>query len=121
MDPCSADGGNLPARTLLLDKGTSEVLEHCPAISQITTLRQATDGALVDPGKFSSLDVSPIYGSCFTLGQLRVCSFSGDVYAQGQLFLAVYLPGIARPVAVEIGLAGSGMTARTILRSIRVA
>ena len=55
--------------------------------------------------------------TCLHIHRLRVCPTTTDPYSV--LVLSVHIPDATRPVAVEVGLAGSGITARTILDSLR--
>jgi len=73
----------------------------------------------VDPGIYGPLDPDTTFGTCQEIHGLSVCLSANDSY--GLLAVAVHLPRTARPVAVEIGLAGTGLTARMILLSLRVA
>lgn len=55
--------------------------------------------------------------SCHMSGELRICIAA--VPNTSVLAVRVTVPGRKRPVIVSIGLAGNGMTARTILYSMR--
>jgi len=55
---------------------------------------------------------------CLNLDGLRGCAT--NITYGGVFKLVVAVPGRVRPTLVEIGLAGNGMTARTILYSLRV-
>jgi hypothetical protein len=74
----------------------------------------APDGLLIDPGGYRPEGTT---GSCHNMNELSVCMVTSDPY--GELTLSVEVPGHLYPVAVEIGLAGNGMVARTILYSMR--
>jgi hypothetical protein len=58
-------------------------------------------------------------GTCLHIGGLTACPSRTPDYSI--LFLRVTVPGRTKPVYVSIGLAGSGMVARTILYSPREA
>jgi hypothetical protein len=75
-----------------------------------------TDGLIVDPGPYGPLQ-GDAFGRCMDINGLSVCPTTTDVF--GVLVLAVHVPGRSQPVAVEIGLAGNGQIARTILWSLR--
>jgi hypothetical protein len=53
------------------------------------------------------------------LKALHACLAAGTSYVYSILVLRVTVPRRAKPVVVSIGLAGSGMVARTILYSLR--
>ena len=54
---------------------------------------------------------------CLSIHGLKVCPATSPAYSI--LVLKVNVPGRSKPVIVSIGLAGSGMVARTILYSLR--
>jgi hypothetical protein len=54
---------------------------------------------------------------CLSVHDLTVCPASSPAYSV--LVLKVTVPGRSKPVIVSIGLAGSGIVARTILYSLR--
>ncbi|MGO9198722.1 MAG: hypothetical protein ACLQK4_16545 [Acidimicrobiales bacterium] len=54
---------------------------------------------------------------CLDLHGLTACPASSPAYSI--LVLKVTVPGRKTPVLVSIGLAGNGMTARTVLYSLR--
>ena len=74
------------------------------------------NGLVVDPGPYGPLDLKQKTSQCFDINGVTACSVKSDV--SDVLVLAVNVPGKTQPVAVDIGLAGSGETARTILYSI---
>lgn len=78
---------------------------------------QVTGRLLIDPGPDGPLSSSTTYASCVKVSGLFVCSATSDPY--GVLAAAVHIPGQPRPVAIEIGLAGDGLTVRSILCSLR--
>lgn len=103
-----------------LDRGTTSILPSCPNQSlggQPTQMSR--DGLVIDPGTYGPLVPDTSFGPCLKSHGLNVCPSASDPY--GILVAAVHLHGRVRPVAVEIGLAGTGVTARTILHSLRVA
>ena len=99
-----------------LNTGTSASAIVCPYESELEVLA-ATNGLVIDPGHYGPLENAPTYGHCLHINGLTACPTITDLY--GVLVLAVHLPNRTQPVAVEIGLAGDGMVARTILDSIR--
>lgn len=90
-------------------------VEESPA-SQVAPV----DGVLIDPDSDGPLQLQrSSYGACVHVNELTACPVAD--YPYGILILAVHVPGKKSPVAVEIGLAGNGVTARTILWSMRAA
>lgn len=103
-----------------MNTGTKFLAVPCPYIPPIFQASDAapSDSVLVDDGTYGPLNGSEPMGACFNINNLRACSYQ---YPYGVLTLAVHVPGRRSPVAVQIGLAGNGMTARTILYSMRAA
>jgi len=100
------------------DRGTTSIVPSCPAQSlggQPTQMPQ--DGLVIDPGAYGPLSSDTTFGRCQKIHGLRVCPTMSDDY--GILVAAVHIGGKAPPVAIEIGLAGTGLTARTVLHSLR--
>lgn len=83
--------------------------------------RQPDDGVEVDAGNFSSnLPVALSFSrNCLHISGLTACPATSPSYSI--LFLKVTVPGRVTPDLVSIGLAGSGLVARTILYSLRAA
>jgi hypothetical protein len=102
-----------------LDSGITSILPSCPEESSGGQPFPApVNGLLIDPGRDGPLVPGTRFSACLRWDRLTVCpSVSDD---DGILVAAVHRPGTAQPVALEIGLAGSGVTARTILRSLRL-
>ncbi len=104
------------ANAVELDTGANPVLYHCPRISPNVA---PVNGLLVDPGPYGPL---PDTGSTVP-GQGKPLHVNGltiqgeGVAIDGFAIVAVYIPGVARPVAVEVGT--SGGFASTIVNSIR--
>jgi hypothetical protein len=71
----------------------------------------------VDPGPYGPISGSTEFDKCQRINDLSVCPTSTDY--GGLLIVAAHLPGVARPVAVEIGLAGEGTVAHMVLDSMR--
>lgn len=117
------------ASSVVLDTGAgpSEPPASCPAITSRSSIPPVY-GVVIDPGQYGPLkDVMPIdpgfapgvtgFDTCLLINGLSVCATS--VSFGGILVVAVHIPRITRPVAVEIGLAGGGKVAHTILYSMR--
>lgn len=106
------------AEAVNLDAGSRVIAQFCQAIVPGGQPAQPPmDGLVIDPGTYGPLSSTTTYGRCFPIDALTVCPSTSDRY--GILVLAVHLPGRSAPVAVEIGLAGDGMVARTVLDSLR--
>jgi hypothetical protein len=124
---CSAAGQPLfKDSSVVLDAGSTTVTFHCPNSASKSSIPPAY-GLIIDPGKYGPLkDVVPIdpgfdpgftgFNKCLKINRLSVCPTSFNF--GGILVVAVHIPGITRPVAVEIGLAGGGKVAHTILYSM---
>jgi hypothetical protein len=113
---------SLSGRGVLLSAGTEELASSCPDFSY-ESISAPTDGLVIDPGPDGPVPAQAALGSCSPIHTLRVCPTTSDRYNVLVLSvdLPVHLAGKNRAVAVEIGLAASGLTARTILGSLRVA
>lgn len=92
--------------TVVLDTGVQAVVFHCPSYSPNSTIAPMY-GIVVDPGPNGPLEGQRV-SSCQDVNGLRLCP-SAD-YGGIEVF-AVYIPGRSQPVAIEIGLAGSGQVA----------
>ena len=82
-----------------LNTGTNAETFQCPSI--VTNAHpQPINGFLVDPGPYGPLDDANGFGPCMNVNSLSACPATTEDNAV--LLLAVHVPGIARPVAVEI-------------------
>ena len=102
---------------------TDQVFQALPCPGPLPYAVVPSNGVRVDTGRSHSLSAlvgsfSP-GGTCLHTGGLKACPSSTPHYSV--LLLRVSVPGRAAPVFVSIGLAGSGMVARTILYSLRAA
>lgn len=95
------------------------VAASCPAFSDYADLERLRQGLVIDPGPYGPLSSGSTFDKCMSINHLSVCPTATDPY--GVLVAAVHVPGRKRPVAIEIGLAGNGIIARTILHSLRAA
>jgi len=107
---------NLGQTKVILSAGTSASVLACPAESAVA-VPTPTDGFVIDPGPFGPIPADASFGSCWEMHRLRLCPTTAD--GDSVLVLSVHRPGHGPPTAVEIGLAGSGLVARTILDSLR--
>ena len=88
--------------------------------SPFIVVQSPMDGFMVDPGRYGPIASEAIRGEpCIEVNHLPVCPISADRY--GVLVASVHLPDEATAVAVVVGLGGNGVTARTILHSLRFA
>jgi hypothetical protein len=112
--------GPLPVVNLSYDKSLATM---CWGLqSQLLTPQTPQDGLQIDSGpRTLSLDpVKPSFSEdCLSIHGLKVCPATSPAYSI--LVLKVNVSGRSKPVIVSIGLAGSGMVARTILYSLRKA
>ncbi len=94
-----------------------------PSITPCNTypqvLHPAIDGLVVNVKPVASWP-GGVKAPCLEIHSLRTCLVSG-LPATDVLFAWVTVPHRSSPVLLEIGLAGTGVTARTILYSLRLA
>jgi hypothetical protein len=106
--------------SVVLDTGVEGLTYGCPDLTSKSSI-PAVFGLVVDPGPYGPLngvvgfDVVG-FDKCLHINGLSVCQTS---FLGGILVVAVHIPGRTRRVAVEIGLAGNGIVAHTILYSMR--
>ena len=98
-----------------LDTGAIAVVYHCPSTSP-TRLVPPVNGLLVDPGRNGPLP--NVNGFTKRLHIYGLWIDPASTNYGGIQVAAVHIPGVNRPVAVEIGLAGGGKVAHMILYSI---
>jgi len=104
------------ASSVVLDNGAQGLAYHCPAITATSRI-PLMYGLVVDPGRYGPLFGRGSFDKCMSINGLSVCPTSTDY--GGIVVLAVHVAGHAQPVAVEIGLAGGGKLAHTIMYSMR--
>ncbi|HXQ59649.1 MAG TPA: hypothetical protein VN799_06110 [Acidimicrobiales bacterium] len=115
---CAQIDTRLDDTQVLLSAGTRIVSPSCPAMATSElAIVTPIDGLVIDPGPQGPVAAGASFGACLHVHGLRVCPARGDPY--GILVLSVHRPGRHHATAVEIGLAGSGATARTIVDSLR--
>ncbi len=94
------------------------VVPLCPRA--LPTPQQPNNAVQVDSGLRTEPTVTLSFSThCLDLHGLTACPATSPAYSI--LVLRVTVPGRTKPVFVSIGLAGSGMVARTILYSLRAA
>jgi hypothetical protein len=112
---CDPTDLSLSEKGVLLSAGTAVFPPACPDISHLG-VPVPTDGLVMNSGPDGPI-ASDSFGPCVRIHRLRACPATAD--DSSVLVLAVHAPGRSRPTAVEIGLTGSGTTARTIVDSLR--
>jgi hypothetical protein len=112
---CDPTDLSLSGKGVLLSAGKAVFPPACPDITHVV-VPIPTDGLVIDSGGYGPI-ASDSFGPCLRIHRLRACPATAN--GSSVLVLAVHAPGRSRPAAVEIGLAGSGMTARTIIDSLR--
>ncbi len=96
---------------------TDEAFLALPCPAPLSFPVRPSDGVRVDSGAQGPTGPFSAGGACIHVAGLTTCPSSTPDYSI--LLLRVTVPGRAKPVFVSIGLAGSGMVARTILGSLR--
>ena len=113
---CSVQGVALGlADSVVLSTDKKFYAVACPLIGQWPQV--PADGVQVDGGPEAPTVTASSH--CLSLKALHACLAGGTSYTYSILVLKVVVPGRSKPVVVSIGLAGSGMVARTILYSLR--
>jgi hypothetical protein len=109
---------SLGQTAVIFDAGNVNVTAlSCGGVGEFQQFTGPTDGLVVDPGPYQyQLADGPTFGACRQINGLSMCPATSNPF--GILVLAVHIPGQSIPVEVDIGLSGSGETARTILYSV---
>jgi hypothetical protein len=89
---------------------------RCPVVLPKVGLAAPRSGMVVGVGLDRA--AKPGYDGCRMMHGLRAC-YQESPFNGGLLEVQVFLPGRQRTTLVQIGLAGSGLIARTIFESIR--
>jgi hypothetical protein len=104
---------------VVFDTATNAIGPGCIApFSQVSFIHYS-DGIVVASGPDQSVQLPKSLRDCLNLHGLRGCMTR--ITYEGVFGLIIPVPGRSRPTLVEIGLAGNGMVARTILHSLRAA
>jgi hypothetical protein len=104
---------------VVFDTATSAAAPGCISpLAQVSDIHY-NDGILVASGPDQSVQLPKSLRDCLNLHGLRGCVT--NITYGGVFELVVAVPGRSRPTLVEIGLAGNGMIAKTILHSLRAA
>jgi hypothetical protein len=83
-------------------------------------LEPPRDGVQIEQGMYQPSLVGPS-GPCLHFHRITACSSKYSDYLYSILGVSVMVPGNPKPVIMNIGLAGNGIIARTILYSLRAA
>ena len=104
------------AHRVVLYRGTS-ILVPClfTKVAPVRALAPA-DGLVIDPGATGPFSPAPSGTPCSKVNALSVCRATSQPL--DVLIVGVLVPGQRTPVVLELGLSGSGQTARTILWSL---
>lgn len=104
---------------VLLSTATNALSPSCILLSLRVSYIHYSDGVFVASGPYQSVQLPKRSYPCRSLHGLRACMMSGTYGGVVEVIVAV--PGRSRPTLVDIGLAGNGMVARSILYSLRAA
>ena len=105
------------APEVLLTTATRAAVPRCLGPLREVSFIRYNEGIVVASGPYQSVKLPKKSYPCRSLHGLRACVMSGAYGGVVEVIVAV--PGRSRPTLVEIGLAGNGMVARTILYSLR--
>ena len=106
---------------VVFDTATSAAAPGCISpLTQVSDIH-SNDGIVVASGPDQFIRFPQQSRGCLSLHGLRACLTSVDVNYGGVFELIIAVSGRSRPTLVEIGLAGNGMVAKTILYSLRAA
>jgi len=107
---------SMASATVVLIPASNYQRPRCPAMQDIAGIAAPQLGVIAGVGLDRS--AKPRYRGCRILHGLRAC-YQASPFNGGLLDVQVFLPGRQRTTLVQIGLAGSGMIAKTIFESIR--
>jgi hypothetical protein len=107
------------AHEVFLTTATRAAVLRCLGPLPEVSFIHYNDGIVVASGPYQSVKLPKKSQPCLNLHGLQACVTSWQY--GGVLGLIVAVPGRSRPTLVEIGLAGNGMVAKTILDSLRAA
>ena len=118
---CIPDYDAYYSKEVVLDSGIADTdLISCPGRFISSAARASgVDGLTINTGQYHALsDQYWPAGQCFPVNNVTACPLT---FPYSIMPLDVHVPGLGQLVQVDIGLAGSGETARTILYSIEKA
>jgi hypothetical protein len=108
--------GLSPNAVILIPAG-NRAMPRCGGRLGTAGTLSARFGVTVTAGPYVSEGTAQFHG-CTLRHRMRQC-YSAPLFGGGVLHMTVFAPGRQRATLVEIGLAGDGMIARTIVESIR--
>ena len=110
-------GTGVDAGTVRLTTAHRAPVMSCPAVVPTAGNMSAIPGVVVGAGRYAQVGFTAVAPRC----PLDLHGMAGCVLdtQRGVLTLGVFLPGGRHSIIVEIGLAGNGATARTIVDSVR--
>jgi hypothetical protein len=115
---CATALGVALSQGIVLSTDLHQQFLPCPL--ELPRPQPPTDGVQIDAGTHLELPSGLAFSTnCLDLHGLTACPAITPAYSI--LILRVTVPGRTEPLLVSIGLAGNGMTARTILRSLKAA
>jgi hypothetical protein len=114
--PCGGGSPVFGTTGVFLDTDSKLAVSHCGELGYLSP-KQATDGLSINRIPTQFFPASTRYGKCLRVHDLTACL--ATLYPYSVLVLRVSVPGRPKPVIVSIGLAGTGVVARTILYSLR--
>lgn len=106
-----------PALSVELVTASRRVLMSCSVPRDIAGVLRPSQGVAVGFGRYASLYDAASEVGCRRLHGLRACFYWPSLGRP--LELAVLVPGRDKPTVLDVGLAGNGAEARTIVESIR--
>lgn len=104
--------------TVYLDTDTELVADRCGPILGYVFPKPPSDGLSINRIATKYYPGTSGYGKCFRVNRLTACPATR--YPYSILVLRIEVPGRQNPVVVSLGLAGTGVVARTILYSMRL-
>ena len=112
-------GFNIAARIVWLNDAKKFSVASCPGTLATAGGMAANPGVEVSAGRYGAAGFSSTTVGCRMAGGARLCVLPPQNGNWGMLQVLAQVPGQRWPVLVQLGLAGSGATARTIFDSIR--
>ena len=112
-------GYNVAARTVWLNDATKLRIASCPAPAVTAGGTAANPGIEVSIGRYGAAGYTATAAVCQMAGRARLCVLAVQNDNWGLLDFLARVPGGRWPALIQLGLAGSGATARTIFDSIR--
>jgi hypothetical protein len=112
-------GYNVAANNVWLNNATKLRIASCPPPAATAGGTSANPGIEVSTGRYGAAGYASVQMDCRAASGARVCVLAVQNDNWGLLELLVRVPGQRWPAFIQLGLPGSGATARTIYDSIR--